>query len=318
MIRKRILIALLMVGAIFSSLALVSLLAFSHESADNFDEMAQVEAKAFWDAIIAMRFWNASHGGVYAAVSELLEPNPYLKDAQRDIMTTDGKQLTQVNPAYMTRLVAKNILEESGILVRITSLKPIRPQNMATAWERAALEEYERTGRPAWAKAGEGEAAVYRYLEGLRIEKPCLQCHAEQGYKVGDLRGGISVTIPARPYARAAALAFTHLALIHAIFWICGLGFLWILGRRLLRGVAEVEASQKAIKRLEGLLPICSYCRKIRQEGGDPKDPRDWLPLERYISDHSEADFTHSICPECMHKVLPGGEDPGEPQGDGT
>jgi hypothetical protein len=43
---------------------------------------------------------------------------------------------------------------------------------------------------------------------------------------------------------------------------------------------------------LEGILPVCSFCNKIRSTG-------QWVPLEDYISEHSEADFSHSVCPEC-------------------
>lgn len=54
--------------------------------------------------------------------------------------------------------------------------------------------------------------------------------------------------------------------------------------------------SWRHIKLLEGIIPICSYCKKIR----DPKMA--WVQLEEYISDHSEADFSHSICPSCGEK----------------
>jgi hypothetical protein len=49
------------------------------------------------------------------------------------------------------------------------------------------------------------------------------------------------------------------------------------------------------VKRLEGLLPICSYCKKIRNERNE------WQKIETYISKNSQADFTHSICPDCAH-----------------
>lgn len=49
------------------------------------------------------------------------------------------------------------------------------------------------------------------------------------------------------------------------------------------------------VKFLEGCLPICSYCKKIRKEG-------DWTSLERYMSDHSEALFSHGLCPDCAEK----------------
>lgn len=51
----------------------------------------------------------------------------------------------------------------------------------------------------------------------------------------------------------------------------------------------------KRIKYLEGFLPICSFCHKIR-------DDKDWKRIDEYIRDHSEAHFTHSVCPECASK----------------
>jgi hypothetical protein len=51
----------------------------------------------------------------------------------------------------------------------------------------------------------------------------------------------------------------------------------------------------KQIKYLEGFLPVCSFCKKIRIG-------KDWAPIEQYIKDHSEAEFSHSLCPECLKK----------------
>ncbi len=53
------------------------------------------------------------------------------------------------------------------------------------------------------------------------------------------------------------------------------------------------------MKYLEGLLPICASCRRIRGEQGD------WQPLEFYIQEQSDAEFTHGICPECAEKLYP-------------
>ncbi len=57
--------------------------------------------------------------------------------------------------------------------------------------------------------------------------------------------------------------------------------------------VKELENALARVKQLSGLLPICAYCKKIRNDQGY------WSQLETYISDHSEADFTHGICPDC-------------------
>lgn len=59
------------------------------------------------------------------------------------------------------------------------------------------------------------------------------------------------------------------------------------------------------IKTLKGLLPICSSCKKIRRDNSYPKKQESWINLEYYITSHTEASFTHSICPECLKKLYP-------------
>jgi len=58
-----------------------------------------------------------------------------------------------------------------------------------------------------------------------------------------------------------------------------------------------LHEAQARVKHLEGIIPICSYCKKIRD------DQASWQQMEQYISDHSEALFSHSICPDCHTKV---------------
>jgi len=60
--------------------------------------------------------------------------------------------------------------------------------------------------------------------------------------------------------------------------------------------IAALEKSLSEIKRLQGLLPICMHCKKIRNDKGY------WEHVEMYVSEHSEAVFTHSICPDCLEK----------------
>ncbi len=65
-----------------------------------------------------------------------------------------------------------------------------------------------------------------------------------------------------------------------------------IVAHEILRKAQEYE-----IKKLKGFLPICSNCKKIRNDEGY------WTQVEVYVRDHSDADFTHSICPECVKKI---------------
>ena len=69
--------------------------------------------------------------------------------------------------------------------------------------------------------------------------------------------------------------------------------------RKLDEQVARLQEALGHVRRLQGLLPICMYCHKIRT------DEQVWQQLERYISEHSDATFTHSMCPECAKKNFP-------------
>ena len=71
------------------------------------------------------------------------------------------------------------------------------------------------------------------------------------------------------------------------------LGLQQKLGER----VAELQAALSNVKKLHGLLPICSYCKRIRG------DDQYWQQVEGYIADHSEAQFSHGICPACYATV---------------
>jgi sigma-B regulation protein RsbU (phosphoserine phosphatase) len=62
--------------------------------------------------------------------------------------------------------------------------------------------------------------------------------------------------------------------------------------------VQELEEALSKVKQLQGLLPICSYCKKIRN------DQNYWQQVETYVGQHSEAQFSHSICPDCYEQVV--------------
>ena len=69
------------------------------------------------------------------------------------------------------------------------------------------------------------------------------------------------------------------------------------------RLVRDLKVALAEVKTLSGLLPICASCKKIRDDKGY------WRQIEIYIRDHSEAEFSHSICPECVKKMYPNLQD---------
>lgn len=70
------------------------------------------------------------------------------------------------------------------------------------------------------------------------------------------------------------------------------------LQQALTERVKELERALSQVKLLQGLLPICSYCKKIRD------DQNYWQQVEDYITSHSEAQFSHGVCPECYETVV--------------
>jgi CheY-like chemotaxis protein len=72
--------------------------------------------------------------------------------------------------------------------------------------------------------------------------------------------------------------------------------------------VGELEAALAQVDRLQGLLPICMHCKRIRDE------QEIWHRIENYISEHSEAEFTHSLCEDCRETYYPSTEPAGAPR----
>lgn len=154
------------------------------------------QAEMFFKHLVQIRQWNSQHGGVYAPITVNTPPNPYLKVPNRDVSLPNGIQLTLINPAYMTRQLAE--LEESGSGIRfhITSLTPIRPENKADDWEAKALQAFAKGASFFTELTDIGGQPFYRYMGPLKLDSDCLKCHADQESEVGDIRGGISVSLP--------------------------------------------------------------------------------------------------------------------------
>jgi sigma-B regulation protein RsbU (phosphoserine phosphatase) len=70
------------------------------------------------------------------------------------------------------------------------------------------------------------------------------------------------------------------------------------LQTRLAERVQELEVALDRVKQLEGILPICSYCKKVRDDNDY------WQSVESYVSSHSEAHFSHGICPSCYDTTV--------------
>ena len=211
---------------------------------------ARERGAALFRLIEVSREWNARHGGVYVPITAETQPNPYLSHPHRDVLTTDGQALTLIDHACMTRQIAELAQQVEGLSLHITSLRPVRPANAPDPWEAEALRAFEQGVPEMLVLTRDEHGPVHRYMAPLRTTEACLQCHVEKDFKVGEVRGGISMTMPAEPLLvlrdaqrlRVVGLFLAAFALASGLFH-----YLLVLTRRHLRAIASINAEQERL-----------------------------------------------------------------------
>ena len=187
---------------------------------ENATELAQIQTRTLFSSIVNTRGWNADRGGVWATEQPNCQPNPWLPEDQRTLLTADGRRLVRFNPAYMTRQIAERF-QSKTMNFHICGLSPKRPQNRPDQWETSALLDFDAGKTERFQLVPGRRGAYYRYMAPLRAEESCLQCH--QRNKIGDVLGGISVSISAEPLFAAATERKRTTGLAFGIIGIIGM-----------------------------------------------------------------------------------------------
>lgn len=187
-------------------------------------QLATIEARTVYEKDLTYHRWATQHNGIFVPITPSTQPNPYLSHIPgANIETTTGEKLTLVNPEYMIRQVYGMQSKDFGPIEHITSLDPVRPENAADEWETKALESFNDGNDEAVSVEEIGGLPYLRYMRPMVTEKGCLKCHAVQGYQVGDIRGGISVSIPLAPLLGIAKAHNLATSAAHITFWLLGL-----------------------------------------------------------------------------------------------
>lgn len=294
---------LIIIGTLLLSATVLSLYLNLNRTRQQYKEVATEVGRSIFKEFLVIRRWNSQHDGVYVPVTEIFQPNPYLQDLSRDITTIDGRKFTKINPEYMTRLISDLLTQEKGIKIHITSLKLTNIANKADEWENNALEKFETGSNEEFSIIGSDRSAMFRYMAPLKTEGSCLNCHGKQGYKIGDIRGGLSISFSYAPFQKAVSKNNRQIFSVHILFLLIGITVIYFLGKRLIIRIKELQEALLHIKRLEGFLPICAHCKRIRMEAADAKEQKSWVRLETYIQDKTDAEFTHGLCPECLKEL---------------
>jgi len=223
------------------ALGVLASLIVSWRQADvSMQSVARERGASLFRLVEITRDWNHRHGGVYVPVTKAMQPSYFLAHKRRDVVTQDGLELTLIDPAFMTRQIAEIAQQAEGVHLHLTSLKLLRPANVADAWETDALKRFEG-GLSEIIELIPGSTPVHRYMAPLKVTEPCMACHAEQGYHLGQVRGGISVTMPAADLLEIRDSARIRSSVIHALMFAVVAALLHLLVSRARDHVAVLE-----------------------------------------------------------------------------
>lgn len=188
---------------IFTMILITSFVIFqqynSKNSQENLSKQRIIqEAQAHFQSIQDTRLWNAQFGGVYVKQQNGIVPNPYLKN---NVMQSENNEtLVKINPAWMTRQISEISNKNNDYQFKITSLNPLNPNNKANKFEQEALKFFDSNKSQHYYYKFDLKNKRFNLMGALTVKEPCLRCHKIQGYKIGDIRGGIRVSVPINLY----------------------------------------------------------------------------------------------------------------------
>jgi len=157
-------------------------------------EQATRQAKMLFQQIRLTRQWVSDHNGLFFVKKSGVESNPFLEHGE--IQDEQGNWLVKRNPAMVTRELSLYAAKEGMGQFNVTSLKPMNPENAPDDFERRSLVKFaEGIDEAVDIEKIDGNYRL-RYMAPLTVDSKCLACHNQQGYAVGDIRGGMNVSVP--------------------------------------------------------------------------------------------------------------------------
>ncbi len=220
-------------GFVFWTVLVASSLAWNiRDNNSHIIEFAKIAARENFNKDQAFRLWGSRHGGVYVAPDERTPPNPALAHIpDRDVITTTGKKLTLMNPAYMLRQMMNEYADLYGVKAKITGRKYLNPINKPDEWELKALDKFDKGIKEVTEVDLIDGKKYLRYMHPMFMEQSCMKCHGHLGFKVGDLRGGVGVAIPLDKYIESSKHSAINLWVGHVIVWLLGVSLIIIFAR---------------------------------------------------------------------------------------
>jgi len=224
------------------------------------------QGRALFDQLILTRGWVSQHEGVYVKVRPGVDPNPFLltlPNLKVNLNDEDGTQYTLMNPGLVIRGISE-LAEKSGqFRFHVASLTPVNKKtNTPDPFERKALEAFAAgSQKEAYTVEQTEHGFFYRYMAPLIFEEKCNRCHASEKLTVGDIRGGISVSIPMEMVNKKLkdnrAYTLTSALIILGVLFT----FLFVLARKFIDKLSAVQEQLVLMATIDDLTKL--FNRKV-------------------------------------------------------
>jgi hypothetical protein len=228
------------------------------------------------------RLWFGTNDGLSVVDPRKLVPNPLPPPIHIETVTVDEKTFDAWSPIAAAP-------GRGEVSIQYAGLSFLAPEKMRFKYR---LEGYDHD----WVEAGARRVAYYTNIPPGRYHFRVMGSNNDGVWNETGAARDLSLAPHFYQTRWFIGLGVAAIALVGAGSQMWRLRRLKASERELSR---RVEESLSHIKTLRGLLPVCASCKKIRDDKGY------WNQMETYIQANSEADFSHSVCPECMQKLYP-------------
>ena len=206
--------------------------------------IATVHARQAFDKELGFRHWNEFRDKAFTLVEKPGQTTtPVDLFINRTIVSPSGRVISTANIANVPNRFHNPVSERGEFGSRLTGFVPTLPENTPDTWEKPALEAFSKGIRENVSIFVVGRKEYLRLMRPLTAKRSCLQCHASQGFRQGNIIGGLSIMIPMEVYHTAETDQLAALSAGHFLFWILGLVGIQI-------GTGKINRSRERLQRL--------------------------------------------------------------------
>ncbi len=220
------------------------------------DEFAKSEARSYFGTEIALVNWAASQREVSVPLTKQTSSNVDLNfNTNRNFQLSSKDTLPLIKPVDILR--QHNELSASNSIVgHLTSLKPIQLQNVPSEWERKSLLDFEKGISEVFEFDYDNGDEILRLMKPLIAKKNCLKCHSSQGYKVGDICGGMSIIVPMKQFWSNSREDIVRVIALHISLLIIGFIGIKSVKRRFSKRLIENDIIKDALREKDERLKL--------------------------------------------------------------